>query len=332
LTEGYRGVWVFVEQKKGEFLPVGLQLLGKGREIADRLGEKLSALVLGRDVKDKAKALIGYGADEVLVVDQPKLEDYQTDLYAHVVTELVQKERPSVFLLGATYNGRDLAPTVAGRLETGLSSDCTRLEIDEEGRLVQVVPAFRGMASILCPDRRPQMATIRPGVFRLPAPDESRTGTVREVQVDLETVENRAELVELYLQEPEGKPLEEAETVVAGGAGIGDLEGWKLIEDLAQVLGAAVGATRPPLDEGWAREDQMIGQSGKTVRPDLYIGIGISGETQHVVGIEDAKVVVAINNDPGAPIFKVADYGIVADYRKVVPVLIERFKKLKNTG
>lgn len=324
-------VYVFTEQDGGRLLGVALELLGKGRELADRLGGRLAALLLGHGVGGLAEELIYYGADLVYVADHPSLSLYQTDPYARVVERLVLQGRPSAVLFGATYAGRDLAPTVASRLGTGLSAHCNRLEIDDRGRLVQMVPAFGGLAAILCPERRPQMASVMPGVMRKPDRNPERKGNV--VMVDVQDLPGkvRARAVGVVAEPPRGIPLEEAEVVVAGGAGIGGPEGWRLVEELADLLGGAVGATRPPVDEGWARESQMIGQSGKTVRPLLYIAIGISGEMQHMVGVEEAGTIVAINQDPRAPIFRVSDYGIVGDYRKVVPALIKELKEMRRT-
>lgn len=326
-----KDVWVFAEQDGGRLLEGGLELLGKGRELADRLGGKLAALLLGHEVRPLAKELIYHGADTVYVADHPSLAVYQTDPYARVVEGLIRQGRPSVVLMGATYAGRDLAPTVAARLGTGLSAHCSRLEIDDRGRLVQMVPAFGGLASILCPIRRPQMASVMPGVMRKLERNAARKGSVVSVEASGLPGTVRARAVGVVSEPPRGIPLEQAEVVVAGGAGVGGPEGWRLVEELATLLGGAVGATRPPVDEGWVPESQMIGQSGKTVRPLLYIGIGISGEMQHMVGVEGAGTIVAINQDPRAPIFRVSDYGIVGDYRQVVPALITELKKRRGT-
>jgi electron transfer flavoprotein alpha subunit len=318
-------IWVFAEQRQGVLQPVVLELLGRARELAGGQGVPLEALLLGHGIAGLAHDLIASGADTVYLADDPLLASYTCDAYATVMTALVREHQPDILLLGHTSLGRDLAPAVAARLETGLSAHVTGLEADEKGLLRQIVPAFggRGMCAILCPTARPQMATARPGVLRRPTRQEGRAGKVVPVPVSLDAASIRTRILQIVRQESAGIPLTEAEVVVAGGAGMGDREGWKLIERLAEVLGAAVGGTRPPLDQGWISEGQMIGQSGVTVRPKLYIGAGISGEMQHTVGIRDAGVVVAINSDPRARIFEEADYGIVGDAQKVLPALIK---------
>lgn len=317
-------LWVFTEQRQGALQPVGLELLGRARELADQRGIALEVLLLGHGVEGLAADLIAYGADTVYLADAPAVASYSPDAYAAVITGLVRKHTPDILLMGHTAVGRDLAPLVAAQLETGLSAHVTGLEIDDQGLLRQIVPAFggRGMCAILCPQRRPQMATLRPGVLPRPVRQESRTGQVVAVPVTLDPAGARTRVLEVVPQVAATLKLTESDYVVAGGAGMGDLEGWKLIEALAAALGAAVGGTRPPLDAGWIGEGQMIGQSGVTVRPKLYIGAGISGELQHTVGIRDAAVVVAINSDPRAAIFKEADFGVVGDARKILPLLI----------
>ena len=319
-----RTLWVFTEQRNGILQPVGLELLGRARELADQREMALEVLLLGHCVEGLADKLIAYGADTVYLADAPVLASYSADAYAAVITGLARAHAPDILLMGHTAVGRDLAPLVAAQLETGLSAHVTGLEIDEAGLLRQIVPAFggRGMCAILCPTSRPQMATLRPGVLPRPSPQEGRAGQVVAVPVTVDPAGRRTQVLEVVPQTTTALPLTEADYVVAGGAGMGDVEGWKLIENLAAALGAAVGGTRPPLDEGWIGEGQMIGQSGVTVRPKLYIGAGISGELQHTVGIRDAAVVVAINNDARAAIFKEADFGVVGDARKVLPLLI----------
>lgn len=325
-------LWVFAEQRRGRLQPVVLEILGRGRELADRHGFPLEAILLGEGVEALAEELFAAGADTVYLADHPLLADYSADAYAAVLEQLVREHRPDILLLGHTAVGRDLAPVVAARLETGLSAHVTGLEIDERGLLRQIVPAWggRGMCAILCPQARPQMATVRPGVLLRPALRPGRPGRLVRVAVSLDPAAIRTRLLEFVPQEMATQPLTEAEVVVAGGAGLGDREGWRLVERLAEVLGAAVGGTRPPLDQGWIGEGQMIGQSGVTVRPRLYIGIGISGEMQHTVGIRDAGVVVAINCDPRARIFQEADFGIVGDAREVVPLLIAALEEQRG--
>lgn len=318
-------LWVFAEQRDGVLAGVVPELLGRARELADLRGRPLEALLLGHGIEGLAEELIRYGADTVYLADHPLLARYTSDAYTSVVVALAREHRPDVLLMGHTAVGRDLAPRVAAELGTGLSAHVTGLELGEDGLLRQIVPAFggRGMCAVLCPERRPQMATVRPGVFPRPLPRGERQGQVVRVPVELDPRAIRTRFLEFVPQPAPSRPLAEAEIVVAGGAGMGDREGWKLIERLADVLGAAVGGTRPPLDAGWISEGQMIGQSGLTIRPRLYIGVGISGEMQHTVGIRDAGVVVAINIDPQARIFQEADFGIVGDARRVLPLLIE---------
>jgi electron transfer flavoprotein alpha subunit len=321
-------LWVFAEQRNGVLQPVGLELLGRARELADQRKMALEVLLLGDGVTGLATELIAYGADTVYLADVPAVASYSSDAYAAVITGLAREHQPDILLMGHTAVGRDLAPRVAAQLETGLSAHVTGLEIDDQGLLRQIVPAFggRGMCAILCPQRRPQMATLRPGVLPKPVRKGGRRGNVLSVPVELEPAGMRTRVLEVVPQATTTLKLTEAEIVVAGGAGMGDREGWKLIEQLAAVLGAAVGGTRPPLDQGWIGEGQMIGQSGVTVRPKLYIGAGISGEMQHTVGIRDAAVVVAINSDPRARIFQDADFGVVGDARKLLPLLIAALK------
>ncbi len=318
-------LWVFAEQRDGVLAGVVPELLGRARELADLRGRPLEALLLGHGIEGLAEELIWYGADTVYLADHPLLARYTSDAYTSVLVALAREHRPDVLLMGHTAVGRDLAPRVAAELGTGLSAHVTGLELGEDGLLRQIVPAFggRGMCAVLCPERRPQMATVRPGVFPRPLPRGGRQGQVVRVPVELDPRAIRTRFLEFVPQPAPSRPLAEAEIVVAGGAGMGDREGWKLIERLADVLGAAVGGTRPPLDAGWISEGQMIGQSGLTIRPRLYIGVGISGEMQHTVGIRDAGVVVAINIDPQARIFQEADFGIVGDARRVLPLLIE---------
>lgn len=317
-------LWVFAEQRDGVLAGVVLEILGRARELADLCGRPLEALLLGEGVESLSEELIRHGADTVYLADHPLLARYTGDAYTAVVSALARERAPDVFLVGHTAIGRDLAPRVAAELGTGLSAHVTGLELGEDGLLRQIVPAFggRGMCAILCPERRPQMATVRPGVFPRPVPRGERRGRIVRVPVEIDPQAIRTRFLEFVPQPAATRSLVEAEIVVAGGAGMGDREGWKLIERLAEVLGAAVGGTRPPLDAGWISEGQMIGQSGVTVRPRLYIGAGISGEMQHTVGIRDAGVVVAINSDPQARIFQEADFGIVGDARRILPLLI----------
>jgi electron transfer flavoprotein alpha subunit len=323
----YSGIWVFAEQRAGELHEVSLELLGKAKELAGHANKAVTAILLGYNVKPLAQNLINYGADSVLLADEPSLEKYRLLPYSLVIEDLIREYEPQILLMGATAMGVELAPRVAAKVRTGLSAHCVDLKLDEEGRLLQVVPGWGGgvIATISCPDHRPQMATVMPGTMKAQSP-EQRSGEVKAIDVDLPEKNLGPEVLEVKREKPEGLPLEKADVVVAGGWGIGGQEDWKLLEELAGVLGGAVGATRPPVDEGWAREGQMIGQSGKTVRPTLYIGVGISGVMHHVVGMDQSKHIVTINTDPKADIFETSDVIVVEDFRKILPKLIEKIR------
>lgn len=308
-------------------------MLGGGRLLADKLGQELTAVVLGDKIAPLAKELAACGADRVYVADSPVLKYYRADAYALVLEDLIKQHKPSIFIVGGTNIGMDLAPTVAIKVNTGLSAHCVGLDVDKGGCLQAKVPAFGGsvLATILCAKSRPQMATVKAGFLKALAKDTKRKAVVENVTVKIAEKDVRTKVVKVFTEEMESRPVESADTVVAGGYGIGKKENWAKIEELASVLGGAVGATRPACDEGWAnQEKQMIGQSGKTVHPKLYIGIGISGVIHHLIGIQNSKVIVAINKDPNAPIMKAADYAIPADYNQVLPALVEEFKKLKS--
>jgi len=326
-----KNVWVIAEQREGKVLNISFELLSIGRQLADTLGGTLSAVVLGYKMRQESEELIYHGADRVYLADSPRLALYQQKLYTHVISSLAKEHKPEIILMGCTVLGQELAPAVAARLDTGLSSHCVNLRISEEGYLEQIIPAYGGVGVITCPVSRPQMATIGPGVFNKPKRNPEKSGQI--INIDLLDLPKKigAETKSIVHEEPEEVPIEEASVVVAGGAGAATPEGWQMIKDLAKALNGAVGATRPPVDEGFAQDEQMIGQSGKTIQPDLYIGVGVSGEVQHTVGIERAKVVVAINNDPRAPIFEQADYGIVADFKEVLPLLITELKARKSS-
>jgi electron transfer flavoprotein alpha subunit len=324
-------IWVFIEQQEGCIAEVSFELLQAAGFLAQKLDQaEIIAILLGHKIKDLACSLFSFGVEKVLLADHPCLENYLTLPYTRVISQLIMKKRPEVFLLPATTVGSDLAARLAARVHTGLSAHCTQLDIDEKGKLKQVVPAFGGqvMATILCPRHLPQMATVRPGVYRRTIGQE-KTPVIDEVAVELNPADLRQKVLKVERAKEFICSIEEAEVVVAGGAGIGNREDWKLIERLAEVLQGTVGGTRPPLDEGWIKEEQMIGQSGKTIRPKLYIGVGISGVIQHVVGIQEAKTIIAINNDPKAAIFQTADLGIVADFRQILPKLIAALEKKK---
>lgn len=318
----WHDVWVFAEQRKGKPSSVVYELLGEGRKLADDLGEELCAVLLGHNVDEASNDLIAHGAEKVYVVDDPALADFQDEPYAQVIAELVKEYRPSIFLLGATTIGRSLGPRVAARLRTGLTADCTGLSIDKEKRLLlQTRPAFGGniMATIICPDSRPQMATVRHKVMKRAARDNARRGDI--IKLVKEVLPPRARLVKVVEETQQTVNLAEADIVVSGGRGLGKAENFKLIEDLARVLGAAVGASRAAVDAGWIPYAHQVGQTGKTVCPKIYIACGISGAIQHLAGMGSSDIIVAINKDPSAPIFNVATYGIVGDLFEVVPAL-----------
>ena len=331
--ETYEGVWIFAEQREGKLLDAGLEILGAGRKIADKLAQELAAVLLGHNVTSLADELSAYGADKVYVADAPILEVYRSDAYSLVMEALINQHKPAIFLVGGTRTGMDLAPRVAAKVNTGLSAHCVGLDVDEGGCLRAQVPAFGGsvMASIACPNHRPQMATVPPGFMKKPEKKAAKKAVVENVKVDLTEENVRTKVIEVFREEPKSRPIELAETVIAGGYGMGSKENWGMLEELAAVLGGSVGATRPACDEGWAvQEEQMIGQSGKTVHPNLYIGVGISGVIHHLIGIQDSKVIVAINRDANAPIMQAADYAIVSDFREIVPALIWELKKLRK--
>ena len=327
-----KNLWVVVETEEGAAKNVGYELLSVGRTLADKLGQQLVALVMGKEVQGVAQTCIAYGADQVLLVEGDEYATYNTDAATYAVVTLIEKYHPSIVLYGATNNGRDLAPRVACRLETGLTADCTELDIDEEtGLLVSTRPTFGGnlMATILCPDHRPQMSTVRPGVFKKGIPDEGRTGEIVAEDVHIDPAQIRVSLVERVKEVAEAVNLEEAEIIVSGGRGLKEEKGFELIRELAEVLGATVGASRAAVDAGWISHVHQVGQTGKTVAPKLYIAVGISGAIQHLAGMSGSDTVVAINKDPDAPIFDVADYAVVGDLYEVVPALIEAIRAKK---
>ena len=325
----YEGVWFWVEQFEGQAGSISWEMAGKGRELADQLGTTLTACVLGHDVEPVAQEAITYGADRVFLVDDPTLSSYRTEPYAAVLVDLAKRYKPEILIMGASSRGRDLAGSSATQLVTGLTADCTALDIDPETRLLrQTRPAFGGniMATILCPEHRPQMATVRHRVFEVPPKDESRAGQIVRENALLAEDDIVTKVVDFLVSEGDVN-LADARIIVSGGRGVKGPEGFKPIEELAQVLGGAVGASRAAVDVGWIPYMHQVGQTGRTVRPDLYIACGISGAIQHLAGMRTAKVIVAINRDPEAPIFDVAHYGIVGDLFEVVPALTEAFQK-----
>jgi electron transfer flavoprotein alpha subunit len=325
----YQGVWFWVEQFEGHASGISWEMAGKGRELANQLGTTLTACVLGHDVEAIASEAIAFGADRVFLTEDPTLARYRTDPYAAVMVDLVTRYKPEILLMGASSRGRDLAGSVATRLVTGLTADCTALDIDPETRLLrQTRPAFGGniMATILCPNHRPQMATVRHRVFEIPSPDSERQGQIVHEKALLSEDEIATKVID-FVREEGGVNLADARIIVSGGRGVKGPEGFAPLYELAKVLGGAVGASRASVDAGWIPYAHQVGQTGRTVRPDLYIACGISGAIQHLAGMRTAKVIVAINKDPEAPIFEVAHYGIVGDLFEVVPALTEAFRK-----
>jgi len=329
-ADGYQGVWVFAEQRRGRLAGVSFELLGEGRRLADKLGVSLSAVLFGRQVREAAGHLFAYGADRVYLADDPSLDAFTDDLYGGLLTALIQERRPEIVLCGATSLGRSFFPKVANALNTGLTADCTGLDIREADRLLlQTRPAFGGniMATILCPNRRPQMATVRPKVMRPGPCREGRTGELVEVEPSRPGLAPKTRFIEFVEDLSEKVHLAEADIIVAGGRGLGSAQGFDLLRELAELLGGAVGASRGAVDAEWISYAHQVGQTGKTVSPKLYIACGISGAVQHLVGMQSSDVIVAVNNDPNAPIFEVADYGLVGDLYEIIPAIISRLQR-----
>jgi electron transfer flavoprotein alpha subunit len=324
------GIWVFAEQRGGVLAPVTAELLGEARRLAEALSVKVAAVLLGHRVADLSENLLATGADKVYVAEHPRLQNFLEETYATALTELARKFQPEIILAGATYLGRAFIPQVAAALKTGLTADCTAFAIDPEKRLLlQTRPAFGGniMATIITPRTFPQMATARPGVFKPVTPAANPGGEVIRVELSALDQLPRSRFVATVAEIKERIPLSAAEVIVAGGRGLKEAKNFKLLEELADLLGGAVGATRGAVDAGWIPYAHQIGQTGKTVAPKLYFAIGLSGASQHVVGMQSADVIVAINKDPQAPIFQVADVGLVGDLFEIVPALIQAIKK-----
>ena len=328
----YRGVLVYAEQKKGVVHPVAYELLGKGRDLTDELGEPLYAVIIGSGLEEAAEELSFRGADKVFVYDDPFVAEFRDDPYSALLKELVLEEKPSIFLIGATSIGRSLGPKVAACLETGLTADCTGLDIDPETRLLlQTRPAYGGniMATIICTDRRPQMATVRYKVMKESEKDPSNAGEIIQKAVEVSGLPDRVKIVD-FQPALDQLNIVDAEIIVSGGKGLGDPSGFKVIEDLARAIGGAVGASRPTVDEGWREYRHQVGLSGRTVRPKLYLACGISGAVQHLAGMKTSDVIISINKDEEAPIFRVSTLGAVGDLYEVIPRLVEMIKEHKN--
>ncbi len=341
--EDYKGVYVYAQQVDNEISPIAFELLGKAKDLAAPLATQVTAVLIGSGVKGLADRLAEYGADRVIVVDDPELKDYRTEPYAHALASVINEYKPEIMLVGATAIGRDLGPTVSARVATGLTADCTQLDIGDfplvaipgqeqkHNQLLMTRPAFGGntIATIACPDNRPQMATVRPGVMQKIDPVAGAKAEVIEYNPGF-TPDNRyVTIKEVVKAVSDTVDIMDAKVLVSGGRGVGSPENFKILEDLAEALGGTVSCSRAVVDAGWKPKDLQVGQTGKTVRPNLYFAIGISGAIQHVAGMEESDIIVAINKDEDAPIFDVADYGIVGDLNKIVPQLTAAIKAEK---
>ncbi|ARC86580.1 electron transfer flavoFAD-binding domain protein [Clostridium argentinense CDC 2741] len=329
----YKGVWVFAEQRDGELQKVSLELLGKGREIADKLGVELTALLIGHNVEGMSKELAAFGADKVLLADREELAHYSTDGYAKVIADLANAHKPEIIFIGATYIGRDLGPRVAAKLSTGLTADCTALDIDpENNNLMMTRPAFGGnlMATIVCGDHRPQMSTVRPGVFEKLAKDDSKAAVVEKANFELTASDIRTKVLEVKKIVKEVEDIIEADIIVSGGRGVGSKENFAMLKELAEALGGSVAGSRAAVDNGWVDKAVQVGQTGKTVRPTVYVACGISGAIQHLAGMQDSNYIIAINKDADAPIMKAADVALVGDFQKIVPEMVAQFKAMEK--
>lgn len=328
-----KDVFIIAEQRDGELQKVSIELLGKGCELADDLGQDVVAVLLGDNVKGLTDNLISHGADKVIVIDHPMLKEYVTEPYAKAVAMIIDKYDPEIVLYGATSIGRDLAPRLAARVHTGLTADCTGLDIDEESKnLLMTRPAFGGnlMATIVCADFRPQMATVRPGVMQPIENDESRTGEVIEEDAGFTDADMNVKILEVTKSEHKKLDITEANILVSGGRGVGGPEGFANLQKLADLMEGEVSTSRATVDAGWMPKDRQVGQTGKTVRPDVYFALGISGAIQHLAGMEDSELIIAVNKNESAPIFGAADLGIVGDINTVLPKLIEEYARVKE--
>ena len=338
--EQYKGVYVFAQQVDNELSGIAFELLGKAKDLAKDLDTDVTAILIGYQVKNLADELAAYGADKVIVVDDPELKEYRTEPYTHAMASVINEYKPDIVLVGATAIGRDLGPRVSARVATGLTADCTVLEIGDfpinpipnqeqkHNQLLMTRPAFGGntIATIACPDNRPQMATVRPGVMQKIEKIEGAKAEVIEYNPGFTPDNKYVEILEIVKSVKDTVDIMDAKILVSGGRGVGSAENFKLLQDLADVLGGTVSCSRAVVDSGWMERDYQVGQTGKTVRPNLYFAIGISGAIQHVAGMEESDIIIAINKDADAPIFDVADYGIVGDLNKIVPALTASLK------
>ncbi|MDR2708440.1 MAG: FAD-binding protein [Elusimicrobiota bacterium] len=329
----YKGVWVYAEQRHGEISGVVFELLNEGKNLAKQLNVPLSCVLIGHNIKDKAADLIKRGADKVYVCQDPILAEFQDDPYSGILTQLIQKEKPEIVLMGATNIGRSFASRVAARISTGLTADCTALEIDPETRnLRQTRPAFGGniMATILTPNHRPQMATVRHKVFKEAKIDENAKGEIIDFTADMSKILNRTKFLQFVKDETSHINIADADVIVSGGRGVGGKDGFKLITEFADLLGAAVGASRAAVDSDWIAYSHQVGQTGKTVAPKVYIACGISGQIQHLVGMSSSDVIIAINKDPSCPMMQIATYSLEGDLFEIIPQIIKEIKASRS--
>ncbi len=344
--EAYKGVFVFAQQVDNVISNIAYELIGKGKELANDLGEGVTAVLVGSDVKGLADKLAEYGADKVIVVDDPALKEYRTEPYTHALASVIEKYKPEIFLIGATAIGRDLGPRVCARIHTGLTADCTKLDIGDfpitpvpgketkHNQLLMTRPAFGGntIATIACPDFRPQMATVRPGVMQKAPKVPGRKCEVEEFNPGFTENDQYVEIMEVVKAVANTVDIMDAKILVSGGRGMGSPENFKILDELAEAIGGTVSCSRAVVDAGWKPKDLQVGQTGKTVRPNVYFAIGISGAIQHLAGMEESDIIVAINKDESAPIFDVADYGVVGDLNKIVPMLTQKIKEAKEAA
>ena len=341
--EAYKGVFVFAQQVDNVISNIAFELIGKGKELAKDLGVEVTAVLVGSDVKGLADQLAEYGADKVIVVDDPELKEYRTEPYTHAIASVIEEFKTEIFLIGATAIGRDLGPRVCARIHTGLTADCTKLDIGDfpmnpvpgretkHNQLLMTRPAFGGntIATIACPDFRPQMATVRPGVMQKAPKEAGKKAVVTEFNPGFTKNNKYVDILEVVKAVSNTVDIMDAKILVSGGRGVGSPENFKILDDLAEAIGGTVSCSRAVVDAGWKPKDLQVGQTGKTVRPNVYFAIGISGAIQHLAGMEESDIIVAINKDESAPIFDVADYGVVGDLNKIVPMLTEKIKEAK---
>lgn len=341
--EEYKGVFVFAQQVDNKLSGIALELVGKGKDLAKDLGTEVTAVLIGSEVKDLCTELAEYGADKIILVDDPELKEYRTEPYAHALAEVIKKYKPEIMLVGATAIGRDLGPRVSARIHTGLTADCTQLEIGDfpinpipgreqkHNQLLMTRPAFGGntIATIACPEFRPQMATVRPGVMQKAERVPGAQAVIEEFNPGFTPDNKYVEILEIVKAVSDVEDIMDAKILVSGGRGVGSAENFKLLEDLADAIGGTVSCSRAVVDSGWKPKDLQVGQTGKTVRPHVYFAIGISGAIQHLAGMEESDIIIAINKDETAPIFDVADYGVVGDLNKILPVLTEKIREAK---